>query len=51
MSEVLQLHTGLFYKEAISFYVIDSPRHEIILGFILVSPGIMVSWLSGLISA
>ncbi len=32
-TQPLQLHIGLFHQEAISFYVIDSPRHEIILGY------------------
>ncbi len=32
-TQPLQLHIGLFHQEAISLYVIDSPRHEIILGY------------------
>ncbi|KAK3535400.1 hypothetical protein QTP70_012829 [Hemibagrus guttatus] len=29
----LQLQVGLFHQETITFYVINSPRHEIILGY------------------
>ncbi|KAK3568878.1 hypothetical protein QTP86_019106 [Hemibagrus guttatus] len=29
----MQLQVGLFHQETITFYVIDSPRHEIILGY------------------
>ncbi|KAK3561315.1 hypothetical protein QTP86_030620, partial [Hemibagrus guttatus] len=29
----MQLQVGLFHRETITFYVIDSPRHEIILGY------------------
>uniref|UniRef100_A0A9J8CSS5 Reverse transcriptase domain-containing protein n=1 Tax=Cyprinus carpio carpio TaxID=630221 RepID=A0A9J8CSS5_CYPCA len=32
-TQTLQLHIGLFHQEAISFYVIDSPRYEFILGY------------------
>lgn len=32
-TQPLQLCIGIFHQEAISFYVIDSPRQEIILGF------------------
>ncbi|XDV30709.1 hypothetical protein PO909_033561 [Leuciscus waleckii] len=32
-TQPLRLHVGIFHQEAISFYVINSPRHEIILGF------------------
>ncbi|CAM4735482.1 unnamed protein product [Leuciscus chuanchicus] len=47
-TQPLQLRIGIFHQEAISFYVIDSPRQEIILGFPWLSAhDPVISWRHG----
>ncbi|KAK3523680.1 hypothetical protein QTP70_008614 [Hemibagrus guttatus] len=44
----MQLQVGLFHRETITFYVIDSPRHEIILGYPWLSVhNPVISWYQG----
>ncbi|KAK3548058.1 hypothetical protein QTP70_004282 [Hemibagrus guttatus] len=44
----MQLQVGLFHQETITFYVIDSPRHEIILGYPWLSVhNSVISWHHG----
>ncbi|KAK3557809.1 hypothetical protein QTP86_002691 [Hemibagrus guttatus] len=44
----VQLQVGLFHRETITFYLIDSPRHEIILGYPWLSVhDPVISWYQG----
>ncbi|KAK3550602.1 hypothetical protein QTP70_000679 [Hemibagrus guttatus] len=44
----MQLQVGLFHRKTITFYVIDSPRHEIILGYPWLSVhDPVISWYQG----
>ncbi len=56
-TQTLTMTVGLFHQESISLYVVNSPKHEIILGHpcyqytTLTSPDIMVSFVNGPCSA
>ncbi|XP_043101546.1 uncharacterized protein LOC122349531 [Puntigrus tetrazona] len=47
-TQTITLQVCLFHQESISLYVVDSPKHEIILGFpYLLTHALNISWIDG----